>query len=137
MTNTVPNEFEEIPPYGPYSEMLGPFYGCIRNGVPMLGVRIESKHVNKSQIMMHGGMLATLVDNAMIWAIRQLKPECDPCVTTQLSINFIGAIKIGDWVEARVTFVKHGRKLYFAECNVHVEDKIVGKVSGQFMPIAQ
>lgn len=135
MTHPLPQDFALIPPYGPYGDLVGPFYGCIRDGVAYVRLHMAEKHANRSQTNMHGGMLATMADTALIWAIREFKPEINPFLTTQLSVDFLGAITIGDWVEARVTFVKHGRRLHVAECYFYVNDKIVGKASGQFIPM--
>lgn len=134
---SAPAEFTEIPPYGPFGELVGPIYGCIRDGMPVVGMRMDKRHANRSDKFMHGGVVATLADNCMIWGIRELAPAENRFVTTQLSVDFIGAIDTltGDWLEARMTFVKHGRKLHFAECFLHVNERVVARASGQFMPL--
>lgn len=135
MELTVPPGFAEIPPYGPFGEMIGPTYGCVRDGIPIVAVRAQLKHSNRSEIRMHGGMVATLADIALIWGIRQLDPTSGMYVTTQLSVDLIGTVEIDDWVEACVNFVKPGRTVIFAECFIYVGDRVVARANGQFLRI--
>src|SRR5205085_2434792 len=66
-----PAGFVPMPPFGPYHELVGPMYYSLRSPTGVIGLRVEEKHRNRSATpMMHGGMVATLVDTACTWAAR-------------------------------------------------------------------
>ena len=73
MEDHIPPGFTQIPPYGPFNELVGPIYGCLREGIPIVGMLMEKKHANRSDQFMHGGMVSTLADIALIWGIHKLK----------------------------------------------------------------
>lgn len=134
--HSVPAEFSELPPYGPFYQLVGPMYGCHRDGVPIVAMRMEHRHRNRAN-MMHGGMVAMLVDTALVWAARETKADQGALLTTNLAIDFIGQIREGDWVEARVEFVRTGRKINFVQCLLYVDDKVVARGNTQLLVIPE
>jgi acyl-coenzyme A thioesterase PaaI-like protein len=53
-------------------------------------------------------------------------------VSVNLSTDFLGAVKVGDWLEAHVEVRKHGARLSFAECQLRVGDRVMLRCSGVF-----
>jgi len=53
-------------------------------------------------------------------------------VSVNLSADFLGSAKVGDWLEAHVEIRKHGARLSFAECQLRVGDHVVVRSSGVF-----
>jgi uncharacterized protein (TIGR00369 family) len=106
----------------------GEFY--LHETEPILATRITAAHLNGQDIV-HGGFLATLADSAYGVALRRTNPELIPR-TAQLSVSYVGAVYEGDFVEARVTLHKIGKRLVNGSCDVYVGDRMVLQTSAVF-----
>lgn len=122
-----------MPPFGPYHELVGPLYYRVDKPTTVIGMRVEEKHRNRnSNPMMHGGMIATLVDTACTWTGRHSQEPPVSLVTTNLSINLIGNASPGEWVETEVEILKSGRRVVFTQCIVRCGARVVAQASAQF-----
>ena len=134
--DAVPAGFVTVPAYGPFGELVGPTWQREGDGPTVLGFRVADKHVNRLGAI-HGGMLCTLVDNALAFGLRralEARPDCSlfTLVTTQLSVNFMGNARGGQWVEAHVEVLRAGRRMGFCMCNVLADGMRIVQASGQF-----
>jgi uncharacterized protein (TIGR00369 family) len=79
-----------------------------------IGFRIEAKHCNPHGFC-HGGMIATFMDMATGLCVREtLKlPGSNPTMT--LTVDFMGAGMLGDWIESRSRFVHATYKTAFCD----------------------
>lgn len=97
-------------------------------------LRIEPHQVNAWKFA-HGGVLATMAEIGTAQA--SWDPDGPPCVAVDLSIQFIGAPKLGDILEVCGVVTKRTRSLVFASARGEVAgepvlyatsiQKIVGK----------
>ena len=130
MTQPIPDGFE---PWHPGSSFmthladLGAFYR--RSDSNVLAMRIAEPHTNTHNIA-HGGLLATLADTALGHCIVQQAQVS--VVTVQMSVEYLNAVKPGDWLEAHVHIDKQGRRLMYATCLLKVEDKVMLKANAVF-----
>jgi acyl-coenzyme A thioesterase 13 len=109
----VPEGFVRVrrPSPNPFNEMVGPFYERRRGTEVSLGLRIEERHTNSRGIC-HGGLLATLADLALGYSALAVGGHAS-FVTVNLSLDFAGSAKTGDWVESEVQVHKTGARLAF------------------------
>jgi uncharacterized protein (TIGR00369 family) len=113
--SAIPEGFREIPRLSPFNALVGPLYER-RNGDELsVGLRIDAKHTNSRGIC-HGGVLATLADLALGYAMLAKTGGKAELVTAQLSIDYAGAAKVGDWIESAVEIQRVGSRLAFANC---------------------
>ena len=113
--SAIPEGFREIPRLSPFNALVGPLYER-RNGDELsVGLRIDAKHTNSRGIC-HGGVLATVADLALGYAMLAKSGGKAEFVTAQLSIDYAGAAKVGDWVESAVEIQRVGSRLAFANC---------------------
>lgn len=132
----VTDGFALMPPFGPFHEACGPIYVKKVDGGYVAGLRVEEKHRNRGQ-MVHGGMIAMLVDTACTWAA---KYACEPVrkvLTSHLSVGYTGNAVPGDWMEARVEVVKAGRRVVFLNVYVWANNKCIAHASAQFQVIGE
>ena len=110
----IPGGFVRVrrPRPNPFNEMVGPFYERRRGTEVSLGLRIEERHCN-SRAICHGGLLATLADLALGYSALAVGNH-GSFVTVNLSLDFAGSAKAGDWVESEVQVHKTGARLAFA-----------------------
>lgn len=111
----IPEGFREIPRLSPFNALVGPLYER-RNGDDLsVGLRIEPKHSNSRGIC-HGGVLATLADLALGYAMLAKTGGKGGFVTAHLAVDYAGAARIGDWIESAVEVQRMGTRLAFANC---------------------
>ena len=98
----------------------------------MLGLRVEAKHCNMRGTL-HGGILATLADVALGYTIAFSTQPPTGLITANLSLDFAGTAKIGDWLEAKVDVQKKGGRLAFANCYLSVGEQRIVRASAVFV----
>jgi acyl-coenzyme A thioesterase PaaI-like protein len=54
-------------------------------------------------------------------------------VTANLSLDFAGTAKVGDWLETRVDIQRQGSRLAFANCYISVGSARTVRASGAFL----
>lgn len=100
-----------------------------------LGVRIDESHLNPLG-MPHGGMLATLADTAIgAMMLLEMGPSAT-AVTVNLSLDYLDAARLGDWVEARVEFDKLGSRLRYGTCRLVAGDRCLVRATAIFAALA-
>ena len=131
--NAVPEGWRQIPRLSPFNALVGPLYERRGAGELSIGLRIEEKHVNSRGIC-HGGALATLADLALGYAMQShLEGEkAGGFVTVQLSIDYAGSAKIGDWIESDVRIQRIGARLAFADCYLVADGVRIVRASAIF-----
>lgn len=133
---SAPAGFAPFPRPGPFIEALGPLYlpedRAVRHVVAM---RAERKHLNTRGVV-HGGVLAALVDSAFGIVIARSREPALPSVTVNLSSDFLEPVREGDWVEAHIEIQRTGKRLVFAQGNLRVEGRNVLRASGVFAIVA-
>jgi uncharacterized protein (TIGR00369 family) len=128
----IPEGFVPLVPGGTWLTHAGPLYQKdAPNGGVVIALRVADKHTNMRGIA-HGGMLVTLADSALGRNMHLTRKPSAPMVSVNLSTDFLGAAKVGDWLEAHVEIRKHGARLSFAECQLIVDGKVVVRCSGVF-----
>ena len=115
--SAIPEGFRRIERLSPFNALVGPLYEKRDGDAVSIGLAIEQKHTNSRGIC-HGGVLATLADLALGYAMQsRLEGEkAGGFVTVQLSIDYAGSAKIGDWIESDVRIQRIGARLAFADC---------------------
>jgi uncharacterized protein (TIGR00369 family) len=125
-------EFKRIPHLSPFNDLVGPLYERRRQDEELcIGLQIEKKHSNSRGIC-HGGVLATLADLSLGYAMHEKTEGKTAYVTAQLSIDYAGAARIGDWIESRVEIQRVGARLAFANCYLIVEERRIVRASAIF-----
>jgi uncharacterized protein (TIGR00369 family) len=108
-----------------FGELVGPIW---RRGDALFGFLAGDKHRNHIGIV-HGGMLMTFADQAMGMTGRRSTGE-KPHATIELNMQFIGTVKVGDFVEAHCDVVRQTRSILFVESKLRVGPRIVATGSG-------
>ena len=113
--SAIPEGWREIARLSPFNALVGPLYERGAGENLSLGLRIETKHTNSRGIC-HGGVLATFADLALGYAMEARGEIASRFVTVNLSLDYAGAAKVGDWIESVVEVQRIGARLAFANC---------------------
>ena len=117
-------------------EMIGPLH-CRGEGRDLvIGLLAETKHCN-ARGTVHGGILATLADVALGYTIAFASNPPASLTTANLTVDFAGTAKPGDWLEARVDIQKLGSRLAFANCYINAGEQRIVRASAVFLVAGQ
>lgn len=111
-----------------YAGLVGPFWWRQEEGGRAYGLLCAEKHRNERGTI-HGGMIATLADHGIgliVWDSVNRRP----CATIQMNMHFIGACRVGDFIEIRGEILRAGRSVIYARGLLTVADKPVAGVDG-------
>ena len=129
----LPPGFEPLFRTSPFLETVGPlFYRKDPELGLVIGLRVAEKHANARGIA-HGGLLLTLADIALGYRTAFAQDPPTGLITANLSADFAGAAKIGDWIEAHVDIQKVGSRLAFANAYLTVEGERIVRASAVFV----
>ena len=127
----LPEGFRAIPRLSPFNALVGPLYERRRGDEVSIGVRIEEKHSNSRGIC-HGGLLATLADLSLGYAMLAKTGGKGGFVTAHLAIDYAGAAHVGDWVESQAEIQRIGSRLAFANCYLLCGEQRIVRASAIF-----
>ena len=127
----IPAGFGPLPRSSPFIDLVGPMYASGAGEALVLGLRAQAKHSNMRGAV-HGGVLATLADIALGYTLSFSSDPPGSYVTAQLSIDYAGGAKTGDWIETRVDVQRKGSRLAFANCYLVAGGRPIVRASAIF-----
>ncbi len=148
----IPDGFVPLGGKSPFINWVGPFYCHETDGSAVIGLLLEDRHCNNAGTV-HGGLISTMADVAMAKSIAHARllaggteqsPEqaqskgsvassgYDPIVSINLSTDFAGSARTGEWLEMRVDIQRMGGTLQFASAYLHCNGERIARSSGVF-----
>jgi acyl-coenzyme A thioesterase 13 len=109
----IPASFERLFRTSPFLDTLGPFFYRRTEQGFVIGLQVADKHAN-ARGSAHGGLLLTLADIALGYTAAASEDPPLALTTVNISADFVGHARVGDWLEAQVDIQKIGRRLVFA-----------------------
>ena len=108
-------------PTSPIMKMLGGRIDSFEEGVSVMSLTLEEKHMNPNGVV-HGGVITTLMDEATghaIVTIRGLELMAEaPHATVGMSVSFLSGARVGDELVCEARTLRLGRAMAFAEAEV-------------------
>lgn len=111
-----------------FATHVGPFYSAPGGDAVGCGFVADARHGNKRGVV-HGGMLATAFDVALGNASWDAAGQ-RPCATVSLNVQFVGAVKLGEFAYVAVEVVKATRTLVFLRGTMRVGERTVAVADG-------
>ena len=108
---------------------VGPIY--VRetgDGPPWIGFRAADHHKNLNGVV-QGGMLMTLADRGM-GRVARIRHGGNPVATVSFSYDFLGAARIGRFVDLRPAVTKETGALVFMQGEVFSDGEMIGRAHG-------
>ncbi|MEN3950399.1 PaaI family thioesterase [Iodidimonas sp. SYSU 1G8] len=110
---------------------VGPFYESVRDGRAIIGLPLEEKHMNL-RAMAHGGIISTMADVALSFGLVVSDETLEAVSTVSLTTDFIGAAKLGTWLEGAGIIDRMGGGLAFTHGTITADGALVATMSGVF-----
>ncbi|TGD71407.1 PaaI family thioesterase [Mangrovimicrobium sediminis] len=127
----VPTDFEPMPGGLGFIDGLAPLYRRLADGIVGFGLLVEAQHCNSLGIC-HGGVIMTLADIAAASGATLRAGRRTGAPTVNLSVDFIGAGKLGQWLHTEIEGVSTKRHFGFAHGRVCHGERVVARFNGTF-----
>jgi uncharacterized protein (TIGR00369 family) len=130
MTNT-PEGFEPHFRKSPFTEPWEPLYSKRTDRSVIIGLRLAKPHTNRRGLI-HGGLIASLADNAMGYSCAQATDWTTSFVTISLAVDYVGSARTGQWLAVESDVIKTGSTICFAQSLIKADDTVIARASGTF-----
>src|ERR1700756_5742417 len=97
-----------------FTDPWEPLYSKRTEKAVIMGLRLAKPHTN-ARGLIHGGLIASLADNAMGYSCAQVTGWVSSLVTISLSIDFTGMAEIGQWLSVESDVIRTGGTICFAQ----------------------
>ena len=103
----------------PYPQLIGMTIAALEFDSCRIELALAERHMQPFGIV-HGGVLATLIDTATFWAVFMRLPEDAGLVNVDLKLNYLKAVT-GGHLRAEGRCLRAGRQISYAEASVFDE----------------
>lgn len=128
-------EWAAISGGGAFPDMAGPMFitydGLEADEPARFGLRVLDRHCNAVNVV-HGGMLATFADTALAQGLLSLGDIAFNCPTINLSVDYLGAAVLGEWLESRVVVSHRTRRMAFMSAMIFSGERPVLRATALF-----
>jgi uncharacterized protein (TIGR00369 family) len=132
MTASPPPGFAPHTRHSPATVSWEPIYARSDTGVFQLGIIIADAHCN-TRGTLHGGVMATLADNACGLTLGMaLGFGAKGVFTTSLAIDYVGPGKLGQWLEIMPRLVKAGTSSGVVDALITADGVVVARANASF-----
>ena len=118
-----------------FIELVGPILSKEDGGRLRLGFLAGPKHENRRGVV-QGGMIATFCDRSLGMASRRANND-GPQATIELSIRYIDAVQLGEFVEIVPEIVRKTRSIVFVRGTATVGNRVVATADGIWKLLAE
>ncbi len=114
-----------------FTDKLQPLYVCRQGEQARVGLRVQVEHGNSIGIC-HGGVLLSLADIAAAAAVNAARGIVAGAPTVNLSLDFIAAAKVGEWIESESQNVSLKRRFGFGSGVIRGPRGLVARYNATF-----
>ena len=139
MTETaIPEGFVASTRPSPVTDPWEPIYEKPTPDAIILGLFLRTAHTNRRGLI-HGGVIAALADKAMghscghTMIAAGAKPSL---VTVNLSLDYVGTAKIGQWLTIETDVIRTGKTICFTQCLVKADGDVIARGNATFRVVA-
>lgn len=133
VVEAVPSGWERLPTEA-FGNYVGPFWRPPSGGDGLCGFVADGRHGNKRAVV-HGGMVATAFDIALGHACWSAA-DCNPIVTVSLLIQYVDALKMGEFATVQTEIVRTTRSMVFVRGVMKVADRTIATAEGVWKRLA-
>jgi uncharacterized protein (TIGR00369 family) len=129
--DTIPAGFEPHFRKSPFTDPWEPLYSKRTERAVTIGLRLAKPHTN-ARGLIHGGLIASLADNAMGYSCAQATDWGTSFVTISLAVDYVGTADIGQWLAVECEVIKTGSTICFAQALIKADDVVIARANGTF-----
>jgi len=127
----IPEGFEPHTRRSPLTDPWEPLYSKRTADAVIIGLRLAKPHTN-ARGLIHGGLIATLADNAMGHSCAFRIGATSSLVTIGLSVDFVGTAQVGQWLAVEPEVIRAGSTICFAQSLIKADDVVIARANATF-----
>ena len=127
----IPEGFQPHFRKSPFTEPWEPLYSKKTEKAVIIGLRLAKPHTN-SRGLIHGGLIASLADNAMGYSCALVMGWTTSLVTISLAVDYVGSAEIGQWLADESEVIRTGSTICFAQSLIKADDTVIARANGTF-----
>jgi uncharacterized protein (TIGR00369 family) len=127
----IPEGFQPHFRKSPFTDPWEPLYSKKTEKAVIIGLRLAKPHTN-SRGLIHGGLIASLADNAMGYSCALVMGWTTSLVTISLAVDYAGSAEIGQWLAVESEVIKTGSTICFAQSLIKADDVVIARANGTF-----
>lgn len=113
----------------PMTDPWEPIWARKQAGTVQLAIRIAAAHCN-ARGFLHGGLIASLADNAMGLSLAQLSGRGG--VTVNLTVDYLRAGTLGQWLQVEPRVIRAGSTLGFVDALITADAEVIARANATF-----
>jgi len=115
----------------PFTDPWEPLYSRRTDKAVIMGLRLAKPHTN-ARGLIHGGLIASLADNAMGYSCAQAMGWASSLLTISLAVDFTGSAEIGQWLAVESEVIRTGSTICFAQSLIKADGAVIARANGTF-----
>ncbi|HMO67569.1 MAG TPA: PaaI family thioesterase [Novosphingobium sp.] len=115
-----------------YTAALGPTFGRIVDGRPMVGLLALDHLGNDNLGIVHGGAMMTFADIALGYGLGHANDGRGNFVTTQMQVQFIAAAQVGEFITCAPEVIRKTGSMAFVRGLIVAGDRGVASADAIF-----
>jgi uncharacterized protein (TIGR00369 family) len=127
----IPEGFEPHFRKSPFTDPWEPLYSRRTDNAVFMGLRLAKPHTN-ARGLIHGGLIASLADNAMGYSCALRMDNALSLVTISLAVDFTGSAQLGQWLAVEPEVIRTGSTICFAQSFIKADDAVIARANGTF-----
>ena len=131
MTTDIPAGFEPHFRKAPFTDPWEPLYSKRTDKAVIMGLRLSKAHTN-ARGLIHGGLIASISDNAMGYSCAQAMGWTTSLVTISLAVDYVSSAEIGQWLAVESSVIRTGSTICFAQSLIKADGVTIARASGTF-----
>jgi acyl-CoA thioesterase len=128
------DEMRQNAEHSGYFALLGMQITTAQDGKGIVRIQVDERLMHP-QMIVHGGVIFTLADTAMSWALISTLPAGTPVTTIEAKINYLRPVRTGE-LEAEAAVIHQGRSTAVLESTVYningEERTAIARILGTF-----
>jgi uncharacterized protein (TIGR00369 family) len=128
-TPEIPDGFVRHERKSAVTEPWEPIWARSLSDSVQLGLRIAPVHCN-SRGLLHGGLIASLADNAMGLSLAQTLGTA--AVTVNLAVDYVRVGTPGQWLQIEPRVIRAGGKIGFVDALVTADGETIARANATF-----
>jgi uncharacterized protein (TIGR00369 family) len=127
----IPEGFEPHFRRSPFTDAWEPLYSRRTDKAVIMGLRLAKPHTN-ARGLIHGGLIASLADNAMGYSCALRMDHALSLVTISLAVDFVGSAQVGQWLAVEPEVIRTGSTICFAQSFIRADEAVIARANATF-----
>lgn len=114
----------------PFANLIGFTVDQCEDGLCKSRLAVTEQLLNVHRVV-HGGVIYSLIDTSMGYALYSTLAEGEQCTTIEIKINYLKPVTSGD-LYCQTRLIQKGQRIGVIESDVYNQEKLIARAMGTF-----